>query len=55
MSDLWSSPLCPLEMLAPALHQGGRRFPDAWAGPEVDSVGKNVLEDLEQIDKSNSK
>jgi hypothetical protein len=35
--------------------RGGRRLPGAWAGPEVDSVSKNVLEDLEQIDKSPSK
>jgi hypothetical protein len=34
---------------------GGRRLPDACASPEVDSVSTNVLEDLEQIDKSPSK
>jgi hypothetical protein len=27
-------------------------LPGAWAGPEVDSVGKMYLKDLEQIDKS---
>jgi hypothetical protein len=31
---------------------GGRRLPGAWAGPEVDGVSKNVLEDLERIDKA---
>jgi hypothetical protein len=25
---------------------------DAWAGPEVDSVSKIVIENLEEIDKS---
>ena len=27
-------------------------MPGAWAGPEVDSVSKIVIEDLEEIDKS---
>jgi hypothetical protein len=31
--------------------RGGRRFLDAWAGPEVDSVGKNVLRGFGAIDK----
>jgi hypothetical protein len=35
--------------------RGGRRFPDAWAGPEVDSVGKNVLRGFGANDKSHSK
>jgi hypothetical protein len=35
--------------------RGGGRLPDACAGPEVDSVSKMYLEDLEQIDKSPSK
>jgi hypothetical protein len=30
-------------------------LPDACAGPEVESVSKMYLEDLEQIDKSPSK
>jgi hypothetical protein len=35
--------------------RSGRRLPDAWAGLEVDSVGKMYLEDWEQIDKTPSK
>jgi hypothetical protein len=27
-------------------------LPGAWAGPEVDSVSKIVIENLEEIDKS---
>jgi hypothetical protein len=33
--------------------RGGRRFPDAWAGPEVDSGRQKMyLEDLEQSTKA---
>jgi hypothetical protein len=42
-------------LLVPCLQRrtrGERRLPDAWAGTEVDSVSKIVIENLEQIDKS---